>query len=361
MSLAETYRLSRLQESDAPNRRAVACWLLVCCLVVLALVVVGGVTRLTESGLSIMEWAPLTGALPPLSEAEWQRVFDLYRAIPQYHALNAGMSLEEFKGIFWWEWWHRQLGRTVGAVYGLPFLWFLIRRRIPPGYLPHLVTLFLLGGAQGAIGWFMVSSGFFEPVSVSQYRLVLHLGLAFVIYSYMFWLALTLLRPHPDPVPQEAAATLRPRLIALVALAGVTMAFGGFVAGLDGGFIYNSFPLMNGHLLPEEFLTHQPAWLDPFETPATAQFVHRWLAVALVIATLAVWLGGRRLALPAGLRRALDLLALMALIQAGLGIATLLLVVPIPVAAAHQAGAVLLLSALLWALSHVRTGKAADA
>lgn len=358
MSLAETSRLSGLRESGASDCRAVACWLLVCCLLVLALVVVGGVTRLTESGLSIMEWAPLTGALPPLSEAEWQRVFDLYRAIPQYHALNAGMTLDEFKGIFWWEWWHRQLGRTVGVAYGVPFLWFLLRRRIPAGYLPHLVVLFLLGGSQGAIGWFMVSSGFFEPVSVSQYRLVLHLGLAFFIYSYMFWLALTLLRPRPEPMPPELASKLRRRLVALLAVAGVTMAFGGFVAGLDGGFIYNSFPLMNGKLLPDEFLTHQPAWLDPFETPATAQLVHRWLAITLVIATLALWLGSRRGQLSAGLRRAFDLLALMALVQAGLGIATLLLVVPIPLAAAHQAGAVLLLSALLWALHRLR---AADA
>lgn len=357
MSIAADQRFA--SASTAPDHRAVALWLLGCCLVILAIVVVGGITRLTESGLSIMEWAPLMGTIPPLSEAEWQRVFDLYRTIPQYDALNAGMSLAEFKSIFWWEWTHRLLARSIGAVFALPFLWFLVRRRIPPGLAPHLAALFLLGGLQGFIGWFMVASGFTEQVSVSQYRLVLHLALALVIYGYMLWLAFGLLRPRPEPCAPAIAAALRRRLVALLALAGLTIVFGGFVAGLDGGFLYNTFPLMNGRLLPGEFLAADPAWLDPFESPATAQFVHRWLAVALLLAVALVWATSRRHPLPRPGRQALDLVALMALAQVGLGIATLLLVVPIPLAAAHQAGAVILLSLLLWALHTVRAAKAA--
>jgi cytochrome c oxidase assembly protein subunit 15 len=361
--LAADQRLSRARASSPPedrgDDRAIALWLLGCCLMVLAIVVVGGITRLTESGLAIMEWAPLMGALPPLSEAEWQRVFDLYRSIPQYDAINAGMGLAEFRSIFWWEWTHRLLGRAIGAVFALPFLWFLVRRRIPKGMTPHLVALFLLGGLQGAIGWFMVASGFTQQVSVSQYRLVLHLGLALVIYGYMLWLAFGLLRPRPEPRDAAVAASLRRRLAALLVLAGLTIVFGGFVAGLDGGFLYNTFPLMNGRLLPGEFLATEPAWLDPFESPATAQLVHRWLAVALLLAVALVWAASRRQALPPSARQALNLMALMALVQVALGIGTLLLVVPIPLAAAHQAGAVILLGLLLWALHTVRAPKAA--
>lgn len=345
----------------AADDRAIAIWLLGCCAMILAMVVIGGITRLTESGLSIMEWAPLAGTLPPLTEAEWQRVFELYQAIPQYQSINAGMTLDEFRNIFWWEWTHRLWGRLIGAVFLVPFLWFWWRGRIRKGLTPHLAALFGLGGLQGFIGWFMVTSGFAEQLSVSQYRLILHLGLALAIYGYMLWLAFSLLRPRAEPADPAMASALRHRLVAVTVLAGITMLFGGFVAGLDGGFIYNSFPLMNGRLLPDEFLATDPAWLDPFENPATAQLVHRWLAVALVAAVLWGWAGARRLALPASARRALHLLALMALLQAALGISTLLLVVPIPLAAAHQAGAVILLSALLWALHTVRRPQPAAA
>lgn len=358
MTLAADQGLSRSRPAASPPDRAVAIWLLACCAMIFAMVVIGGVTRLTESGLSIMEWAPLMGALPPLSDAEWQRVFDLYRAIPQYGAVNAGMDLAAFKGIFWWEWTHRLWGRLIGVVFLLPFLWFLIRRRIPEGLAPHLAVLFLLGGLQGFLGWYMVSSGFAGRVSVSQYRLVVHLALALAIYGYMLWLAFGLLRPATAPGALALAASLRRGVAALLGLAAVTMALGGFTAGLDGGLLYNTFPLMNGRLLPEEFLATSPAWLDPFENPATAQLVHRWLAVALAVASLALWAGSRRQALAAEARRALDLVALMTLVQLGLGVATLLLAVPIPLAALHQAGAVILLSLLLWALHRLRPATA---
>lgn len=356
MSIAADQRPARprVEAVPATGHPAIALWLIGCCLMILAMVVIGGITRLTESGLSIMEWAPLSGAIPPLTQAEWQRLFALYQQIPQYRAANAGMTLAEFQSIFWWEWVHRLWGRLIGVAFLLPFLWFLVRRSIPAGLTPHLVALFLLGGLQGVIGWFMVASGFAERVSVSQYRLVLHLGLALVIYGYMLWVAFGLLSPVPPALDPARAAKLRRRLDGLLALAGVTMVFGGFVAGLDGGFLYNSFPLMNGRLLPEEFLATRPAWLDPFESPATAQFVHRWLAVGLLAAVLAVWAAARRGALPRAVRRALDLAAGMVLLQAALGIATLLLVVPIPLAAAHQAGAVVLLGLLLWARHVVR-------
>ncbi len=354
MSIAVERPLDRAGPSPSAGSRPVALWLLGCCLMILAMVVIGGITRLTDSGLSIMEWAPLMGALPPLSHAEWQRVFELYQQIPQYRSLNSEMTLAEFQGIFWWEWVHRLWGRLIGVAFLLPFLWFLIRRRIPKGLAPHLAALFLLGGLQGFIGWFMVASGFAERVSVSQYRLTLHLGLALAIYGYMLWLALGLLHPAPQPIEPMSGARLRRRLTVLLALAALTITFGGFVAGLDGGFIYNSFPLMNGRLLPEEFLATSPAWLDPFESPATAQFVHRWLAVGLLIAVLAVWAAARRSPLPAGPRRAIGLMAAMAVLQVALGIATLLLVVPVPLAAAHQAGAVILLSLILWGRHEVR-------
>ena len=354
MSIAVERPLNPAASSPSASSRPVALWLLGCCLMILAMVVIGGITRLTESGLSIMEWAPLMGTLPPLSHAEWERVFALYQQIPQYRSLNSGMTLAEFQDIFWWEWLHRLWGRLIGVVFLLPFLWFLVRRRIPKGLAPHLAALFLLGGLQGFIGWFMVASGFAERVSVSQYRLTLHLGLALAIYGYMLWLALGLLRPVPQPVEPAPGARLRRRLSALLALAAVTIFFGGFVAGLDGGFVYNSFPLMNGRLLPEEFLATSPAWLDPFESPATAQFIHRWLAVGLLVAVLAVWAGARRSPLPSAPRRAVGLMAAMAVVQAALGIATLLLVVPIPLAAAHQAGAVILLSLIIWARHAVR-------
>ncbi len=341
------------QSRDSRSDRAVAIWLLGCCAMVFAMVVIGGATRLTESGLSITEWRPLSGALPPWSEAEWSRLFEQYRQIPQYQAVFPGMSLGEFKTIFWWEYVHRLWGRLIGIAFALPFLYFLLRGRLDRRFVPRLAWLLLLGALQGALGWYMVQSGLAERTSVSQYRLVAHLALALAIYALLFWTALDLLQPAKSAA---APAGLRRNLWVIGILAAATILAGGFVAGLDAGRIYNEFPLMGGRLVPAEAFAADPAWASPFEDPATAQFTHRILAVTTLAAILAVWfrtrLGGARP--PRTVMHAIDLLAGTVALQAGLGIAALLLIVPIALGAAHQAGAVAALSALLWALHALR-------
>jgi heme a synthase len=323
--------------------RRVALWLLICCSMIFVMVVIGGITRLTESGLSITEWKPVSGIIPPLSEAAWQAEFDGYKRIPEYQQINRGMTLEEFKGIFWWEFIHRVWGRLIGVVFLVPFIWLLLRRDIRREMIPHMVALFLLGGLQGALGWYMVSSGLAERTDVSQYRLTAHLLLALAIFSYALWLALTLLRR--GAIADAAAARLRPHLWLTALCLALTLTFGGFVAGLNGGLVYNSFPLMGGQLMPGDAFQLP---LSPFEDPVTAQFIHRWLAIASVLLAVSLWL--RRVALRISTSKPIGLLAAMAAIQAGLGIATLLLIVPIPLAAAHQAGAVVLWTLVLWAL-----------
>jgi cytochrome c oxidase assembly protein subunit 15 len=332
-----------LARSPTAADRRVALWLLICCTMIFAMVVIGGITRLTESGLSITEWKPISGIIPPLSEAEWQAEFELYQRIPEYQEINRGMTLEEFKGIFWWEFIHRVWGRLIGVVFLLPFVWLLRRRDIRREMIPHMIGLFVLGGLQGALGWYMVSSGLAERTDVSQYRLTAHFLLALAIFSYALWLALTLLR-RGAPV-DAAAARLRPLLWLTALCIALTLTFGGFVAGLNGGLVYNSFPLMGGQLLPSD--AFQLPW-SPFEDPVTAQFIHRWLAIASVFLAIGLWL--RRGKLIAGAAKPIGFLAAMAVIQAGLGIATLLLIVPIPLAAAHQAGAVVLWTLVLWSL-----------
>jgi cytochrome c oxidase assembly protein subunit 15 len=308
------------------------------------MVVIGGVTRLTESGLSITEWKPISGVIPPLGDGEWAQEFERYKAIPQYQAIHADMTLAEFKTIFFWEWLHRLWGRLIGAVFLLPFLWFLWKGRLSRSLAPKLAAIFVLGGLQGALGWFMVESGLSERIEVSQYRLVAHLGAALILYLVILWVALDLLRPWPSgahsPVLRRAAS-------ALLGLAFVTALAGGFVAGLRAGLVYNTFPLMNGDLLPPDYAALAPWYLNPFENPAAAQFDHRALAELAWLFAVALWFASRRYDLSRGLRHAFGALALVATIQLGLGIATLLLVVPIPLAAAHQAGAVALLTAIL--------------
>jgi cytochrome c oxidase assembly protein subunit 15 len=332
----------RRHELVRRNDRAIGLWLLACCAMVFVMVVLGGVTRLTQSGLTIMEWAPLRGALPPMSEAEWQRIFALYQQIPEYQQINHGMTLAEFQGIFWWEWAHRLWGRLIGVVFLVPFLWFLLRGRIRRGLAPRLTLLFALGAAQGALGWFMVASGFADRVDVSQYRLVAHLVLALAIYVAMLWTALGLLRARERwPVP----CRLFPHLLTALALLGLTIVMGGFTAGLHGGLVYNSFPLMGGELAPSDLWAMVPGWINLFENPPAAQFVHRWLAIATMLTVLALgWRDRATGSLPVRLATA------MALLQVGLGIATLLLLVPVPLAALHQAGAVTLLTLVVWAL-----------
>lgn len=341
-------------QATAPDTRAIGLWLLLCCAMVLAMAVIGAVTRLTESGLSIMEWAPLMGALPPLSDAEWLRLFMLYQQTPEYQEINAGMTLAGFKTIFWWEYVHRLWGRLIGLVFALPLLWFLIRRRIPAGLAPHLLTLLALGALQGALGWYMVASGFAGRTDVSQYRLVAHLSLALVIYGYLVWTALRVLAPQPIPNRDPRGRALRRALVGFLALIFLTILAGGFVAGLNAGLIYNTFPLMDGRWVPEGYGALEPFVLNAFETVAAVQFNHRVLAVLTVAAALGLWLWGSRLDLDPRTQRSLGIVALTALAQVALGIATLLLVVPIWLGALHQAGAFALATAGLFALYNLR-------
>jgi cytochrome c oxidase assembly protein subunit 15 len=331
----------------APFERAVGLWLLVCAAMVFLMAVIGAITRLTESGLSIMEWAPVTGILPPLSQDEWLRLFALYQQIPEYQVENAGMTLAEFKTIFWWEYIHRLWGRLIGLVFALPFLWFLVRGRLRHGLVPKLLGVFALGGLQGLMGWIMVASGFAERTDVSQYRLVAHLALALLIYGALILLAARLLSPPPAFSTERRAAALKRALAGFGVLVFVTALSGGFVAGLNAGLIYNTFPLMDGALVPADYGGAGPWWLAPFESVAAVQFNHRILAIITLAAALGLWHRSR----PA-------LMAAMALLQLGLGIATLLLVVPAWLAALHQAGALVLLALALWAWQQVTPAQA---
>jgi cytochrome c oxidase assembly protein subunit 15 len=334
------------------NRRLVAGWLFAMCAMVLGMIVLGGTTRLTGSGLSIMEWAPLLGALPPLTEAEWQRLFALYQQIPQYHLMHEGFGLDGFKHIFWLEWAHRLWGRLIGVVFLVPLLALWARGAIPPRLRGRLLLLFVLGGAQGAVGWFMVSSGFFpDSTAVSAYRLVMHLVLALVLYVALLWTGLSVLWPLPAPLPARG-----PRRLAWLAagLLGTTIVAGGFVAGLHAGLTYNTFPLMDGRLVPEGY-----AALDPFvrnltENVPAVQFDHRLLATLTAVAVAATVAAGFAAGAAGRLRTALAALALAVAAQYALGVATLLNVVPLGLAAAHQATAVLALTACVGVLHALR-------
>jgi heme a synthase len=308
-----------------------------CCALVFAMVVVGGVTRLTHSGLSITEWQPIVGALPPLSDADWERAFAKYRETPEFRQVNSAMAQAEFKRIYWWEYFHRLLGRVIGVAFLLPYLWFLIRRRIPTGYAAKLFAIFVLGGAQGALGWYMVQSGLVDDPRVSPFRLAAHLGLAIAIFGAMLWVALSLLFPRRAPL---ASAALRRHAYAALALIFAMILSGGFVAGIRAGFAYNTFPLMNGHVVPPEILQLVPWWNNFFWNMATVQFDHRLLALILAIVVPRLWWRARSTAgAPARAVRGADLLLALLGVQIALGIATLLLVVPLSLAALHQAGA----------------------
>ena len=322
------------------DRRRVAAWLFVCAAMVFAMVVVGGVTRLTHSGLSMVEWQPLVGAIPPLSPADWQELFDKYRQTPEYREVNRGMDVHGFKTIFWWEYFHRLLGRTIGLVFLLPFLGFYFRRKIRGALAWQLAGIFVLGGLQGALGWYMVKSGLVADPRVSHFRLTAHLGTALAIYAAELWIALGLVSPRREPADRLLGAL--PFVVFAQALAGA------MVAGLHAGAAYNTFPLMNGHLVPPETFMLHPWWRNFLYNLAAVQLVHRAIFwVLLVLVPLAWWRSRRSLAGNA-------LLAAF-VVQASLGIGTLLLHVPLVLAALHQAGAVVLFTTALWVASSARS------
>lgn len=340
------------------QHRPIAWWLLVCCALVFAMVVLGGVTRLTGSGLSMVTWKPISGVLPPLSESAWEREFEHYRKTPEYAYVNKGMSLDAFKSIFWFEYAHRLLGRLIGIVFLIPFLYFLVRRQIEASLVPKLVTMFVLGGLQGLLGWYMVMSGLVDNPHVSQYRLAAHLGLAVLVYAFMLWTALGLLRGEDRPQP-PARRRLAVHTLVLAIAVFITMMSGAFVAGLKAGFTYNTFPLMAGKLVPDGMWSMEPVYLNFFDNVTTVQFNHRVLAIVTFLAIFAVWFGARRLDLPRSMRLWLNAVVLAALIQVVLGISTLVLRVPVSLAALHQAGAMVLLTVLLCLAFEARHGRVA--
>lgn len=332
-------------------RRQIAIWLFVCSAMVFATLVVGGVTRLTHSGLSIVEWQPLVGTVPPLSHADWMEVFEKYKQTPEFEKVNHSMTLDEFKGIFWWEYFHRLLGRSIGLVFLLPFLYFLLQRKIERPLVPKLIGIFILGGLQGAMGWYMVKSGLVDDPRVSQYRLTAHLSLAFVIFIAMMWLALGLVEARSRHCADEGLRRLQRFGFWLFVLACYMVVTGGFVAGIRAGKAYNTFPLMNGHFVPPEIFLIEPWYLNFFNNMATVQFDHR--LGAWLFAFLAPWFWFRLRRYP-GRPRVQQVAGLMLAVlaaQIALGILTVLHAVPVALGAAHQGGSMVLMATLLW-LNH---------
>ena len=322
--------------------RSVARWLFAVAALIVAMVVVGGITRLTESGLSITTWKPISGIIPPLTEAQWQAEFAGYRRIPEYAAFNQGMTLAGFKQIFFWEYAHRLLGRVIGMAFGLPLLWFAIRKQIPTGYGWRLVALLALGGFQGAIGWWMVASGLSVRTDVSHVRLAVHLLTALTILAGIVWTALDLMALHRNPLAHPARMT--GVAIAALALLFVQLVYGAFTAGLDAGYAFASWPLMGDALFPAGVPMVDPGWRNAVDNPVVVQFIHRWWAFAAAAGL--VWLAMR--ATRTGSKAGVWVIALVVL-QIMLGIATLLSGVQIDLAVAHQANAALLLIATVFA------------
>lgn len=326
------------------SRRPLIVWLATVSLLLCTMVVVGGITRLTCSGLSIVEWAPIMGTLPPLSEAAWQQAFSQYQRFPEYQQVNVGMTLAEFKSIYFWEYLHRLLGRLIGVAVFVPWVVFLLQRRLPRVLARRLPWLLVLGGAQGALGWFMVKSGLKDVPHVSPYRLATHLGMAFLLLGAVLWLLFGLI------APRQKAGRLRPATAALLGVLCLQVLYGALVAGRHAGMGFNTFPLMDGHLWPPGITALVPGWLNLLENNTTVQFIHRGLAWTLASFALGLFIASRAIAMPAELRRRYGLLLAAVALQFTLGMLTLLLKVPVVLAAAHQGGALVLFAATLWAL-----------
>jgi len=325
------------------GNKKIAIWLFFTAFMVFAMAVIGAITRLTESGLSMVEWRPLIGTIPPMNAEEWQRVFDLYRETPEYQKKNAGMSLDEFQYIFFWEWFHRFWGRLIGLVYALPFFWFLVTKQIPKGYHWKLFGLLILGGLQGVMGWYMVQSGLIDRPSVSHYRLAAHLSLAFLIFGLLIWVGTSLV----VSVKESAFFCLRRHGWSALFIVALTAIWGAFVAGLDGGLLYNSWPKMGAHWIPIELNSVGSLFADP----AVVQFVHRWIAIIAAFFILAFWYRCFKngFGWPA-----VHAMGAMVFVQVGLGLATLLTQVWIPLAALHQAGAFILTGLMVYNLRRLQ-------
>lgn len=361
--------------ADRASERLIVLWLGTVAAMVFAIAIIGAITRLTESGLSMVEWRLFMGTLPPLTETEWQRVFDAYRESPQYLQIMRGMALEEFKWIFFWEWLHRLWGRMIGLAYLVPLIWLWATGRVPLRLRGRLILLGVLGGAQGAMGWFMVQSGLVDQPTVSPYRLAAHLGLAFVIYGLLVQTLLDIVRPlAADGAGGSGVSGVRAQAAVVLGLTALTVVWGAFVAGHDAGLIYNSFPLMDGQLIPDEMWLATAPISAALSEPGAVQFVHRCLGLATFAGLVLVWLKTRRIHTSEEVRQAAAMAACVGIGQVGLGIVTVLTlpaaalfhsgsggvagvigpVSAIALATAHQAGALVLVTSLVWLLHVLR-------
>jgi cytochrome c oxidase assembly protein subunit 15 len=333
-----------------PYNRQIALWLLFCAGVIFSMILLGGVTRLTNSGLSMVEWKPLMGIIPPITDVEWQETFDKYQQFPEYQKVNQGMNVDEFKSIFMFEYLHRILGRLIGVLFLLPFLFFYFTKRIPVGLTPKLMVMFVLGGLQGLLGWYMVKSGLVDNPRVSQYRLTAHLGAAVIIYAYILWVALGLLSVSASLTPSlnSVAQGLKRFSFTLSGLIFLMILSGGLVAGSRAGFAYPTFPLMGDSFIPPGLFNTDPAWLAIFEDITTIQFNHRIFAYVLFTLILSFAFKVLRSGIQGKLRAGIHCLIALLLVQMTLGISTLLLHVPVALAAAHQGGAIALFTTSLF-------------
>ena len=357
-ALRPTRRGAIAPERVARNRRSVAHWLLALAGLVLAMVVLGGITRLNHAGLSIVDWRPLIGVLPPFGEEAWQALFADYKRFPEYQEINLGMTLGEFKDIFWLEYAHRLLGRVVGIAFALPFIWFLVRRAFDRPLALKTLAIGILGGLQGLLGWYMVKSGLVDRPDVSPYRLAAHLGLAVLIYGCLLWVALGLLMGEARERIQRTSRW-RGALWAATGLVFVTILSGAFVAGNDAGLAYNTFPLMADAIVPPDIFLIEPLWRNFFETVPLVQLDHRLLAMLTALVLVLIWAAALRWLGPVRARGALHAAAVAVLVQFVLGIATLLTFVPVPLGAAHQVGAMAVFTASLVALRLLYPAQAA--
>ena len=343
-----------ISDSDTGSY-AVAIWLFACAIMIFVMVVLGGVTRLTHSGLSMVEWKPATGFLPPMTELAWQETFEKYQQYPEFKIKNPDMDLAGFKSIFWLEFIHRVWGRSIGIVFFVPFMFFLLKKKLDRKLIPKLITMFILGGLQGVLGWFMVKSGLSDRPDVSQYRLTAHLIFAFFLYGWILWTALGLLFPKPHTFRNQSIHAYKGILSALAFLLVIAIISGGFVAGTDAGFIYNTFPLMGETLIPKDLFAFDPLIKNFFENVVTIQFTHRVLTMLIFVFVIGFWFKTLNQKLPDRTQIALHCLLAAVILQVTLGITTLLFVVPVPLAASHQAGALVLLTAILWARHEFRS------
>ena len=327
-------------------RRAVGNWLLGMCALVLVMIVVGGLTRLTQSGLSMVEWQPIMGSIPPLSHDDWMVAFEKYKQYPEYQKVNQGMALADFKFIFYFEYGHRMLGRFIGLSFALPFLYFFSKKAFPKSFVPWLVVLFCLGGAQGLIGWWMVKSGLIDRPDVSHYRLTVHLSMAFMLYLALLWTGLNYRRG----LPTNKHTVKRRMVMGLLTMGYITVLSGGLVAGLNAGSQFNTFPKMAGQWIPDGLFVQQPWYLNLTENLMTVQFDHRILAISTAVLSIVFAVRSLRSKLDKRVHRALWGMLIAVLFQVSLGISTLLSVVWLPLASGHQTGAVVFLSSLIWVL-----------